>query len=82
MHVLHSWMSALDYTVEPEIECPDDDQNDATFIRVTTTIGSRDTVEEFVACKMFPLASDFGFKDVTVGMTPVSKIQTRCHCFL
>jgi hypothetical protein len=71
VHVLHSQMSALDYTVEPEVECSDDDPNDAAFVRATTTIGGRDAVEEFVAYKMFPLASSFSFKDTLVGTTPI-----------
>jgi hypothetical protein len=32
-------MSVLDYTVEPEVECSNDDPNDAAFIQVTATIG-------------------------------------------
>jgi hypothetical protein len=67
-------MSALNYMVEPEVECSDDDPNDAAFIRATTTIWGQYIVEEFVAYKMFPLASSFGFKDVTISTTPVSKI--------
>jgi hypothetical protein len=39
VHVLHSRMSALDYMVEPEVECLDDDPNNAAFIQATTTIG-------------------------------------------
>jgi hypothetical protein len=39
VYVLHSRMSALDYTVEPEVECPDDDPIDAAFVQTTTTIG-------------------------------------------
>jgi hypothetical protein len=74
-------MSVLDYTIEPEVECLDDDLNDVAFVRAITTIGGRDTVEEFVACKMFPLTSGFGFKDVTIGMTPVLKIQTPLSLF-
>jgi hypothetical protein len=93
MHVLHSRMSTRDYTVEPEVECSDDytvepevewsddDSNNAAFVQVTTTIGGRDVVEEFVACKMFPLASNFGFKDVPVGTTPVSKVRTSLPLF-
>jgi hypothetical protein len=67
MHVLHSQMSVLDYTVEPEVECSDDDTNNVAFVQATTTIGGQDAVEEFVACKMFPLASSFGFKDVSTA---------------
>jgi hypothetical protein len=75
VHALHSQMSALDYTVEPEVECPNDNASDATFIRVTVTIGGWDTVEEFVACKMYSLASSFGFSGVTIGTTPMLKVQ-------
>jgi hypothetical protein len=39
MHALHSRMSELDYAIEPEVECPDNDPNDAAFVRVTTTSG-------------------------------------------
>jgi hypothetical protein len=53
VHILHLQMSVLDYTVESEVECKDDDPSDAAFIRVTTTIRGQDAVEEFVACKMF-----------------------------
>jgi hypothetical protein len=38
IYVLHSRMHALDYTVEPEVECLDDDPNDAAFIQAMTTI--------------------------------------------
>jgi hypothetical protein len=81
IYILHLRMSALDYTVEPEVECPDDDPNYTTFVQATTTIGGRDTVEEFVAYKIFPLASCFNFKDVTVDATPMSKIQTVLPLF-
>jgi hypothetical protein len=81
MHILHSRMSVLDYTVEPEVECSDDDMNDAAFVRATTTIRVRDTVEEFVSCKMFSLASGFGFTDVHVGTTAVSKVRTSLPLF-
>jgi hypothetical protein len=81
VHILHSRMSALDCMVDSKVKCSDDDPNDAAFIRVTTTIEDRDTVEEFMACKVFPLASGFGFKDVPVGMTLVSKARTSLPLF-
>jgi hypothetical protein len=75
-------MSALDYTVEPEVECLEDDVNDAAFVQVIATIGGWDVVEEFVACKMYPLASNFGFSGVTTGTIPVWKIQMPLPLFL
>jgi hypothetical protein len=57
MYTLYSRMSELDYAVEPKVECPDNDPNDASFVRATATIGGRDAVEEYVACKMYPLAT-------------------------
>jgi hypothetical protein len=75
-------MCMLDYVVELDVECPDDDPNDVAFVCVTTTNGGRDAVEEFVARKMYPLASSFGFKDVTVGTTLVLKVQTPLSVFI
>jgi hypothetical protein len=42
-------MSVLDYVVESDVKCLDDDPNDVAFVHVTTTIGGRDVVEEFMA---------------------------------
>jgi hypothetical protein len=61
VHALHTWMSELDYVIEPEVEYLDNDPNDAAFVRATTTIGGRDAVEEYVACKMYSLAAVFAF---------------------
>jgi hypothetical protein len=82
MHALHSRMSELDYAIEPEVECPDNDPNDAAFVWVTTTSGGGgDAVEEYVACKLYPLAGSFGFESVPLGMTPVSKVETPLPLF-
>jgi hypothetical protein len=82
MFALHSWISELDYVVEPEVECSVDDPNDAAFVRATTTIGGRDAVEEYVACKMYQLSVNFGFKSVVVGLTAVSKVETPLPLFV
>jgi hypothetical protein len=74
-------MSAPDYVVEPDVECPDDDPNDVAFVRATATIRGQDAIEEFMACKMYPLASGIGFKGVTIGMTHVSKDWTLLPVF-
>jgi hypothetical protein len=76
VHALHMWMSELDYAIEPEVECLDNDPNDATFVRATATIGGRDTVEEYMACKMYLLAAGFGFESVPLGTTLMSKVET------
>jgi hypothetical protein len=72
----------LDFAVEPEVECPNDDPNDVGFVRATTTIRGRDSIEEYVACKIYPLAMGFGFKSVPVGMTHVSNIETCLPLFV
>jgi hypothetical protein len=81
MYALHSQMSELDYAVEPEVECPDDDPNDAAFVQATATVGGRDVVEEYIACKMYPLVAGFGLDSVLLGMTPVSKVETPLPLF-
>jgi hypothetical protein len=74
-------MSQLDYAIEPEVECLDDDPNDAAFVRATATNGACDAVEEYLARKMYPLVAGFGFERVPVGMTPVSKVETPLPLF-
>jgi hypothetical protein len=54
VYALYSWISALDYTVEAEVECPDSNMNDATFVCTTITIRGCDTIEEFIACGVYP----------------------------
>jgi hypothetical protein len=72
-------MNELDYAVEPEVECLHNDPNNAAFMRATATIGGRDAV----TCKMYPLAAGFGFDSVTLGTTPVLKVDTpRPRCLL
>jgi hypothetical protein len=82
VHALHSQMSVLDYAIEPKVECLDNDPNDAAFVRATATIGGRDGVEDYVACKLYPLAASFVFESVPLGMTPVSKVDTPLPLFV
>jgi hypothetical protein len=75
-------MGELDYAIEPEVECSDNDPNDAAFIRATVTIGGCDAVEEYTTCKIFPLAASFGFESVPLGTTPVSRVETPFPLFV
>jgi hypothetical protein len=63
-------MSSLDYVVESEVECSN------AFVHATASIGGRYTVEKFMACKIYPLESGVGFRGVTIGTTPMSKVPT------
>jgi hypothetical protein len=81
VHALHSWMSELDYSIEPDVECLDNDPNDAAFIRATATIRCRDAAEEYVACKMYLLAASFVFANVALGTMPMSKVETPLLIF-
>jgi hypothetical protein len=81
LYTLHLRMSELDYAVEPEVECPDNDPNDDAFVRVNVTIGGRDAVEEYTMCKIFPLAASFGFESVPLWMTPILKVETPLPLF-
>jgi hypothetical protein len=82
VHALHSWISVLDYAVEPEVECPDDDPNDVAFVRATATIGGNNAVEEYVACMMYPFVVGFIFESVPLGMTAMSKVETPLPLFV
>jgi hypothetical protein len=76
MYALHSWMDELDYAIEPEVECPDTDPSDAAFIWATATIRGHDAIEEYVACKIYPLGASFGFEGAPLGTTPMLKVET------
>jgi hypothetical protein len=52
VYALHSIMSALDYTTEPSVDCPDANAGDAAFIRTTGLIGGCDAIKEYLACDM------------------------------
>jgi hypothetical protein len=67
VYALHSRMGELDYAIEPEVECTDNDPNDVAFVRMTVTIGGRGAVEEYTVCKVFPLTANFGFESVPLG---------------
>jgi hypothetical protein len=74
-------MGELDYAVEPEVECPNNDPNDAAFVRAAITIGGCDAVEEYTACKIFPLAVSFGFESKPLGTIPVLRVETPLPLF-
>jgi hypothetical protein len=64
-------MSELDYSVEPKVECTDDDANDVAFVREAATIEGHDAVEKYVAYKMYLLAVGFSFDSVSKVETPL-----------
>jgi hypothetical protein len=67
-------MTPLDFTTEPSFECANGDSSDAAFVHDVSLIGGRDAVEEYLACRMFPLLANFGFAEIMDGETPVSKV--------
>jgi hypothetical protein len=68
-------MAMLDFVMEPPFECSDDDAGDVAFIKATHCIGARDVVEEFMACGLSPLSTNFGLGEVVDRETPVSKLH-------
>jgi hypothetical protein len=68
-------MSALDFLMEPPVNCPDSDGGDATFVKATGFIGGRDTIEEFFTCRLYPLAANSRLGEVAEGITPASKLK-------
>jgi hypothetical protein len=73
IYALHSCMSGLEFVMEPPFECSENDAGDVAFVKATNFIGSRDAVEEYMACRLFPLLANFGLGEVTDGETPASK---------
>jgi hypothetical protein len=63
-----------DFSTDPPFDCADDDSSDAAFVHATSLIDGRGTVEQYLACGMFPLSASFGFGEIVEGETSVSKI--------
>jgi hypothetical protein len=82
MRALRSHMSCLNFWTKPFFNCADDDLSDGTFVWASKHIGGRDVMEEFIACNVWPLAMGISFKQVKVGMTPVSKLKVLLPRFV
>jgi hypothetical protein len=57
-------MTPLDFMTETSFECTDNDSGDAAFVCVVRLIRGQDTVEEYLACVMFPLSANFSFAEI------------------
>jgi hypothetical protein len=67
-------MTKLNYLMEVPSSCGPEDANFVAFVEVTSLIGGRDVVEEFLACGLWPFGEQFSF---WVGMkeSPLSKVM-------
>jgi hypothetical protein len=66
-------MMELNYLTEVPSSYSLEDTNFAAFVEVTSLIGGRDVVEEFVACGLWTLDEQFGFP-VETKESPLSKV--------
>jgi hypothetical protein len=71
---LHSYMTRLDFMMEPSFKCPDDDTGDVALIKAAHTSGGRDAVEKYMACGIFPLLASFNLGEIADRETLVSKL--------
>jgi hypothetical protein len=53
---LRSTVTLLDFLIDAPIECSPEDIDVAAFIEATSIIGSRNAVEEFLACGIWLLS--------------------------
>jgi hypothetical protein len=70
---LSSQMTPLYHEMDVSSSCGPEDADFATFIEVTSLIGSRDAAEEFLASGLWPLGRHFGFSMETKE-SPLSKV--------
>jgi hypothetical protein len=83
VYALHSYKTELNFVMDPPFDCPEDEVNDAAFVKATTrTVSGRDAVEEYMACWLFLLSASFGLGEVADGETPVSKLSSPMPYFL
>jgi hypothetical protein len=60
--------------MEVPFSCGPKDANFAAFVEATSLIGGCDVVEEFLACGLWPLGEQFGFR-VETKESPLSKVM-------
>jgi hypothetical protein len=61
--------------MEPPFDCPDDDSGDTAFIKAVSFIGGQDAIEEYLACGIYSLSVDVGFRRTTNIVTPVARLK-------
>jgi hypothetical protein len=54
-------VTGLDFAMEPPFECPESDASDVAFVKATCFIGSRDAVEDYMACELFSLSANLAW---------------------
>jgi hypothetical protein len=70
-------VTQLDYlTTMTQFECGPGDANVAAFAEETSIIGGRNTMEEFLACDIWPLSEKCEF-EVEMKETPLSKVMVH-----
>jgi hypothetical protein len=74
VHILRLHMCILDFRTEPP-HCPDDESRDIAFVKASSSIRSRDAVEEYLACEMHQLSASVDFRGITDGVTPVLRVR-------
>jgi hypothetical protein len=67
-------MMKLNNLTEVPSSCGPEDTNFAAFVKATSLIRGRDMVEEFLACGLWPLGEQFGFR-VEMKESPLSKVM-------
>jgi hypothetical protein len=68
-------MTPLTYLRKAPFAYGPDDTNIVAFNEVTSIIGCRDAVEEFIFCGLWPLSEKF-CSEVEMKETPLSKVTT------
>jgi hypothetical protein len=71
---LSSTMTHLDYLIDASFACGLGDVNVAAFTEAVSIIEGRDTMEEFLACGIWPFSEKCDF-EVETKETPLSKVM-------
>jgi hypothetical protein len=67
-------MTELNYLTEVPSSCGPEDADVVAFVKVTSLIRGRDAVEEFLACGLWHLGEQFGFR-VEMKESTLSKMM-------
>jgi hypothetical protein len=79
---LHTYMTELNFMTDPPFDYPDDEVNDAAFIKATRTISGRNAVEEYMAYGLFRYQQASGWVKLSTGRHMCQSYQPLWQIFL
>jgi hypothetical protein len=82
IYALHSYMTRLDFVMDPSFNCPNGEVGDMAFIKATCTISGRDAVEDYLAYGLSPCRQASTWARLQMGKHWCQRWLFLCQSFM